>query len=150
MRLEEEIKQKQFANEHEKLMVNLLFTSNQFNASFNRTLKPYGISSQQFNILRILRGQFPKAAPLKLITERMIDKMSNTSRLVEKLRQKGLVERHINPSNRREVAIIITSKGLELINEASEASTAEQQAYHDRLTEDEARTLNGLLDKLRP
>lgn len=149
MRLEEEIKQKQFANEHEKLMVNLLFTSNQFNASFNRTLKPYGISSQQFNILRILRGQFPKAAPLKLITERMIDKMSNTSRLVEKLRQKGLVERHINPKNRREVAIIITSKGLELIKEASEASTAEQQAYHDRLTEDEARTLNGLLDKLR-
>ncbi len=148
MRLEDEIKQKGFKDEIEKAHVNLYFTSNCLNASFARRIKEFDISPQQFNILRILRGQFPKAAPLKLITERMIDKMSNTSRLVEKLRLKGMVERHINPNNRREVAIIITAKGLEVIEKASIAADEGRSAINN-LTQEEAHQLNALLDKMR-
>jgi DNA-binding MarR family transcriptional regulator len=147
-RLEEEIIQKSFKDEFEKAYVNIQFTANQLNARFARNLRKFDISPEQFNILRILRGQFPKPAPLKLITERMIDKMSNTSRLVEKLRAKGMVERHINPNNRREVSIIITAKGLKVIEDASAQTDADRRATNN-LTEAEAAQLNQLLDKMR-
>lgn len=147
MKLEDAIKQNSFRSEFEKAYINVQFTANVMHADFSRDLKKYGISPQQFNILRILRGQFPKAAPLKLITERMIDKMSNTSRLVEKLRAKGLVDRHINSVNRREVAILITPKGLELISEASKM-VDDMMTKKKVLTEEESRELNRLLEKI--
>ena len=148
MKLEDEIKQSTFRSEFEKAFINVQFTANAMHADFARDLKKFGISPQQFNILRILRGQFPKAAPLKLITDRMIDRMSNTSRLVEKLRAKGLIDRHINTVNRREVAILITPKGLELISAASKM-VDERMAEKKVLTEDESRELNRLLEKIR-
>jgi DNA-binding MarR family transcriptional regulator len=115
---------------------------------FHHILKPFGISLQQFNILRILRGQKGNPAPLKLITERMLDKMSNTSRLVDKMLIKNLLERNICSDNRRQVEIILTKKGLDVCNEISavmEKSRSETQS----LSEKEAADLNRLLDKIR-
>jgi DNA-binding MarR family transcriptional regulator len=148
MKLEEEIRQKTFKDPFIKAVININFTSVWLNARQNQVIKPYGISIQQFNILRILKGQYPNTAPLKLLTERMIDKMSNTSRLVEKLRTKNLVERHICPDNRRQVDIIITEKGLELVNEVSEVLDR-LFAEINKLSDDEAEELNRLLDKIR-
>ena len=93
MRLEKEIKSKTFKDPFEKLVVNIIYTWNWLNYWHNQQFKKYGISQQQYNILRILRGQYPNPATVNLLKERMLDKMSNASRLVEKLRQKGLVER---------------------------------------------------------
>ncbi|HBH24180.1 MAG TPA: MarR family transcriptional regulator [Cytophagales bacterium] len=148
MKLEEEIRQKTFKDPFIKAVININFTSVWLNARQNQVIKPYGISIQQFNILRILKGQYPNTAPLKLLTERMIDKMSNTSRLVEKLRTKNLVERHICPDNRRQVDIIITEKGLELVNEVSDVLDR-LFAEINKLSDDEAEELNRLLDKIR-
>lgn len=148
MKLEEEIRQKTFKDPFIKAVININFTSVWLNARQNQVIKPYGISIQQFNILRILKGQYPNTAPLKLLTERMIDKMSNTSRLVEKLRTKNLVERHICPDNRRQVDIIITEKGLELVSEVSDVLDR-LFAEINKLSDDEAEELNRLLDKIR-
>lgn len=148
MRIEDEIKQRQFKDEYNKLLVNLMFTNSWFSAQLSRWLRPYSISAQQYNILRILKGQYPKPAPLKLLTDRMIDKMSNTSRLVEKLKQKGMVSREICETNRRQVDIAITDKGLQTTEEITEIinSNVSDMRY---LSDMEANQLNELLDKLR-
>jgi DNA-binding MarR family transcriptional regulator len=148
MKLEDEIKQKKFTNEFHKANVNLIFTSTWLNAIHHKFFKKYGISTQQFNILRILRGQNGATVPLKLLTERMIDKMSNTSRLVEKLHQKKLVERNICTDNRRQIDIKLSSKGLELVNEVSEELDKKHKGKQN-ITIDEAKELNRILDKLR-
>src|SRR4030067_3175061 len=117
MKLEEEIKQKKFRNEYHKLAVNIFYTHGwliNHHASF---LKKRGITAAQYNILRILRGQYPNPATVKLLKERMLDKMSDASRLVEKLRSKGLVDRKINDKSRRNVDVLITQKGLDLLAE---------------------------------
>ena len=149
MRIEEAIQQKRFRSEHQKLVVNLLYSASWLQQFSNQLLKPYGISQEQFNILRILRGMHPEPATVKLLTERMIDKMSNASRLVEKLRVKGLVERHECPLDRRRVDVLITQKGLDLIERASQAVDVQGDAYMSGLTLEEAALLNSLLDKLR-
>ena len=147
MKLEEEIKSK-FKDPFEQAVVNVIFTGNWLKAEHTRQLKPYGISQQQFNVLRILRGQHPKPATLNLVQERMLDKMSNATRLVEKLRQNGLVDRQICPHDRRQVDISITAKGLELLSTLDQASNSFLNNF-DNLTEPEAQQLSQLLDKLR-
>ncbi|MEO1518620.1 MAG: MarR family transcriptional regulator [Bacteroidota bacterium] len=149
MKLEDSIQQKKFGSEYEKLAINILFSSSWLNQMHSEVLRPYNISWQQFNILRILRGMHPKPATVKLLTERMIDKMSNASRLVEKLKQKGLVERRSCPSDRRRVDIGITSQGLSLINQASIHMEKAIGAYLKGLDAQEANQLNELLDKMR-
>jgi len=149
MRIEEAIQQKRFRSEYQKLVVNLLYSASWLQQFSNQLLKPYGISQEQFNILRILRGMHPEPATVKLLTERMIDKMSNASRLVEKLRVKGLVERHECPLDRRRVDVLITQKGLDLIERASQAMDVQGDAYMSGLNLEEATLLNSLLDKLR-
>ena len=147
-KIEDEIKQKKFQNEYQKLGINLMFTASWIMGSHNQRMKKFGISLQQFNILRILRRQYPNPAPLKILTERMIDKMSNTSRLVEKLVQKKLVERKICKVNRRQVDIVITPLGLDLVEKASvEVDNGLRDVY--QLTKEEAATVNNLLDKMR-
>lgn len=148
MKIEDEIKQKKFSSEVHKVHVNLLFTSAWLNTFHTKLFKPFGISTQQFNILRILKGQNNQSVPLKLLTERMIDKMSNTSRLVEKLYQKKLVDRKICADNRRQIDISITQKGIEL----AETITSElEKTYKGKqnITNEEAKELNRILDKLR-
>jgi DNA-binding MarR family transcriptional regulator len=148
LKIEEEIKQEKFANEFEKLIVNLLFTSSWLISKQNDLMKPYGLSVQQFNILRILKGQYPKSASVNLLIERMLDKNSNASRLVDKLKTKNLVLRSECPSDRRKVDVLISVKGLKLLNElSSKMDTLSLGSLG--ITNDEAQKINVLLDKLR-
>jgi len=148
MPLEQEIKQEKFHNEQQKAAINILYTGSwlyNINAGY---LKKSGITPEQFNVLRILRGSFPKPMMLAEITERMIDKSSNCTRLVEKLRQKGLVNRVTCESNRRQVDISITDKGQQLLKKIDTS----QPAWMDtmgRISKAEAKELNRILDKLR-
>lgn len=146
--LSEEIKQPKFRNEYHKLSVNMIFTGNWLNGIINKFLKPYHVTPQQFNVLRILRGQSPKPVTLNLIRERMLDKMSDVSRIVERLREAGLVERVTCPSDRRAVDIRITKKGLDLLSEIDKENEKTDTLFQS-LTEKEAAQLNELLDKLR-
>lgn len=149
LKIEDAIQQKRFKNEFHKAQVNLLYTAAYINQQSTQALKPYSISIQQFNILRILRGLHPETATVKLLTERMIDKMSNASRLVEKLKKKGLVERENCREDRRRVNISITQKGLDLLAEASDALEAASLAQMEYLNDKEAELLNDFLDRVR-
>lgn len=148
MSLEQDIKQEKFSNEYQKAALNVLFTSSWlYNINVVR-LKPHNITPEQFNVLRILRGSHPKKMMLADITSRMLDKNSNATRLVEKLRQKGLVERVICEKNRRQVDISITDKGLEVLK----AIDNEEEAWLTNLksiSKTEAAELNRILDKMR-
>lgn len=148
MKIEQEIRQKKFSGEHEKLVVNLLFTGNWLRAESDKRMKPLGLSSQQYNVLRILRGKHPEPATVNDLRERMLDRESNASRLVEKLRQKGLVCRSECEQDRRAVDVKITGRGLELLQEIDRESADWLKRYHT-LNENEAARLNELLDKLR-
>ena len=148
MELEKEIQQGNFKNEYQKLMLNIIFTANWLNLKQIQSLKPHGISPQQYNILRILRGQHPKGVTVSLLTERMLDKNSNASRLVEKLRVKGWVERHECPADRRAVNVRITDAGLGLLQQLDPVISESEEIFRT-VKEGEARTLNGFLDRLR-
>lgn len=148
MRIEEEIRQERFSDPLQKAVINILFTSSWLSGEQNRTMKPFGISWQQFNILRILRGQHPQAVCVADIKERMIDKMSNVSRLVEKLYQKNLVVRETSAHDRRMVDITITEAGLKLLGEV-DVVMVQQRKSMLHLTDEELAQLNYLLDRLR-
>ena len=148
MKIEQEIKQKKFRSEHEKMVVNMLFTGNWLRALSDKRLKAYGLSSQQYNVLRILRGKHPDPATINDLRERMLDRESNASRLVEKLRQKGLVERSECQSDRRAVDVCVTGEGLELLQEIDKENEQHMERF-DTLSDEEAARLNELLDKLR-
>jgi DNA-binding MarR family transcriptional regulator len=148
MRLEEELKQGAFQSEHQKAILNILFTSNWLESDSARILKPFDISSQQYNVLRILKGQGDHAITVNDIMSRMIDKMSNASRLVEKLRKKELIERVTCEHDRRQVDIRITKMGLDLLKKADE----EMNKFSDinsKITEEEAKKLNDILEQIR-
>ena len=148
MRIEEEIKQtKPFANPQTKAVVNLNFTASWLSGAQSEMLKPYGISIQQYNILRILKGMHPKPATVKVLIERMIDKNSNASRLVDKLLKKNLLERNTCPRDRRRVDVMITEAGLNLVNEITR--NMKKNKIFKSLTNEEAILLSDLLDKLR-
>jgi DNA-binding MarR family transcriptional regulator len=148
MKLEEEIKQAKFPNEFEKLAVNLLYTGSWlYNVNAIR-LKKFGITPEQYNVLRILRGSGPGPMMLSEITGRMIDKSSNATRLVEKLRLKGLVKRELCENNRRQVDIIIMEKGLSMLKKIDNAAD-EWTSTLKNITKPEAVELNRILDKLR-
>jgi DNA-binding MarR family transcriptional regulator len=150
MKIEEAIKQnKPFTSEFQKAVVNLMFTASWWNQQATRLLRPFGISQEQYNILRILRGMHPKPATIKTLTERMLDKNSNASRLVEKLKQKKLVERLECPNDRRRVDITITEQGLRMLDETSMLMEGNMSAYFTTLKVEEAQQLNELLDKMR-
>lgn len=148
MQLEKEIVQSKFKDAWHKASINIIYTSNWLSWRHSELFREFGLSSQQYNILRILRGQYPNPATIRLLTERMLDKMSNASRLVEKLRQKGLVDRDICPSDRRQVHVRITGKGLEVLRRLDDRMQAEENVM-SALSHDEAEELNRLLDKLR-
>ncbi len=148
MELEKEIKQDHFRNEYHKLTVNIIYTYSWLNSFISSKFVKYKITVQQYNILRILRGQYPKAATVNLLKERMLDKMSDASRIVERLRTKGLVNRKTCLSDRRKVDIIITKKGLNLLKKLDNLDT-EFDDFLQNLSLQEARKLNNLLDKLR-
>ena len=148
MSIEQDVKQTKFTNEHQKVMVNILFTASWLNQKNSTRLKKFNLTPEQFNVLRILRGCHPTAMRLSDITERMLDRSSNCTRLVEKLRLKGFVTRKICESNRRQVDISITSSGLELLS-AIDKEYKQWLSDLQSISESEARELNHILDKLR-
>jgi DNA-binding MarR family transcriptional regulator len=148
MKIEEEIKQAQFNSPLHRLIVNLMYTNIWLVDSQMRLLKPFGLTVPQYNVLRILRGQHPQPVKINDITERMMDKMSNASRLVDKLVLKKLVIRTECPSDRRAVDVLIAEKGLALlktIDEAQETWEAQFKAYEGQKTDE----LNVLLNEFR-
>ena len=137
-----------FNNEYVKGELGILYTSSMLNNQSVHFFKPFNITPQQYNILRILRGQYPKVININAIKERMLDKMSDASRIVEKLRLKGLAERHICAHDRRSCQVFITQKGMDLLTEIDKLDD-QMETFSAQLTAEEQRTLNLLLDKLR-
>lgn len=148
MSLEEDIKQDKFHSEQHKAAINIMFTSSWLHSINASYLKKYDITPEQFNVMRILRGSHPKKLMLSEVASRMIDKSSNCTRLVEKLRQKNLVQREICEDNRRQVDISITDKGLTLLKKL-DAEAGLMKGIMDKLSKTEAKELNRMLDKLR-
>ena len=148
VRLEDEIQQKKFKSEYHKLAINIFYTYNWLSYKNQQKFKNADITVQQFNVLRILRGQHPKACNLKLVKERMLDRMSDASRIVDKLKAKGFLERHECPNDRRNVDLLITEKGLELLKEMDYIDD-EFKAVFKNLNAAELKQLNDLLDKAR-
>ena len=132
-----------------KTVINVIYTSRYIEELTAAVLKERDLSSQQYNVLRILKGQNGKPANLNTIQERMIDASSNTSRLVDKLIKKGFVERRICPANRRKVEILITAEGLKLLDELYPTMMEINTKSIKSLTTEEQELLNNLLDKLR-
>ncbi len=148
MTLEHEIKQQRFESEYHKLAVNILYTHGWLVSRLSAVLKPHGLTIAQFNILRILRGQRPHPATITLLQDRMLDKMSDTSRLVERLRAKGLVRRMADTADRRRVAVEITGEGLAMLERIGNFEEV-MAPIRDALTEKEAVMVNAALDVLR-
>ncbi len=148
MELGKEIKQTKFKDEYQKAMLNVLYTGNWVNSMHTRFFKNYSLSPQQYNILRILKGQHPKPASVNLLIERMLDKMSNASRLVEKLRQKKLVKRTVSPLDRRQVDVSLTEQGFGLLQKIEKDEKILEDCFR-KLSEEEVFFLNKILDKVR-
>lgn len=149
MKLEKEIIQSaKFISEYHKLAVNIMFTSGWLMRRHAEQLKPYGITPHQFNILRILRGQHPTPVTINTLIERMIDKSSNASRLVDRLSEKGLVKRMVSDRDKRSVPVSITKQGLEVLKEIDQHLEILEQGFRV-ITEKEAKEMNRLLDRLR-
>lgn len=150
MSIETDIKQSTpFKSSYQRAIVNLMYTSNWLADGQTRLLKPFKLTLQQYNVLRILRGQFPGPIKVSDITERMLDKMSNASRLVDKLVAKKLVLRTECPSDRRAVDVTITEKGLDLLTQLDTRQADWDSLVQQKLTAEEAATLSQLLDRLR-
>ncbi len=148
MSIERDIQQKMFKSPYAKMVVNIMYTNNWLCGLQSDLLKQYDITLQQYNVLRILRGQYPNPITVCGIIERMLDKMSNASRLVDKLILKSLVVRSECPKDRRQVDVVITQKGLDLLAELDQQQSVWENALH-QLSEEEANLLSNLLDKIR-
>lgn len=148
VRLEDEIQQKKFKSEFHKLAINIAYSYNWMSYKNHEAFKNKDITPQQYNVLRILRGQHPEPCNLKLVKERMLDRMSDASRIVDKLKTKGFVERHECPNDRRNVDLLITDKGLELLKSLDHVDE-EFKTVFKNISASEAKELNDLLDKAR-
>ena len=148
MEIEKEIATSKFENNHQKAVVNLIYTYGWLTNSLKQRLNKHKITLQQYNILRILRGQHPNPATVNLLKDRMLDKMSDASRIVERLVQKELVQRCVNEKDRRAVDVLISNQGLEILRKLdSEMSSID--ILKGSITDEEAVTLSYLLDKMR-
>ena len=148
MRIEEVIKQKEFRSEAHKAMVNLIFTSSQILNRISEVTENYGITRQQYNVLRILRGRFPGAASVNEIKDRMLDRMSDCSRLVDRLAAKGLIQKSLCPTDKRSVDITISGEGLDLLDRM-EPAVASVEGVFSNFTQSEVNRFNEMLDRLR-
>ena len=149
MKIEEIIKSNSPLSIEKRTVLNIMFTQNVIADAFNEILKSFDLSVEQFNVLRILRGQKGKPANMCVIQERMIAKTSNTTRLVDKLLLKGLVNREVCEQNRRKMEITITEKGLKLLAELDPKIEAHEALFAHNLSSEELENLNDLLEKYR-
>jgi len=147
--IDKEISQtKPFRNNYHKASVNLIYTGKWIIKLHNELFKTFGLSIQQYNILRILNGRYPKTATVKYIRNRMLDKMSDASRVVETLNQKGLIKRSQAIADRRRVDIVILPEGAAILEDIEKLGV-EMDNFLSKLNEEEIVLLNNLLDKLR-
>ena len=149
MRIEDIIKPTSPMPIEKRTLLNVMFTQHVIAEKFNEILKPFEISAEQFNVLRILRGQRGNPVNMFTIQERMIAKTSNTTRLVDKLLLKEFVNREICLENRRKMEITITSKGLELLTQLDPVVEAQEKTFTSNLSKNEIELLNELLEKFR-
>jgi DNA-binding MarR family transcriptional regulator len=147
MSIEKDISQRKFTSEYQRAMVNLIYTHNWMMEKMKLFFEKTDLTTQQFNILRILRGAAQPLSTLQ-IRQRMLDKMSDTSRIVDRLIKKGLTKKVICKSDRRLVDVTITEKGLKLLEKLDEMQP-DLDAIVQSINESEARELNNLLDKIR-
>lgn len=145
-RLEDEIKQEKFTSIHQKAVINLIYTSNWLQSKQQEFFKSFGITGQQFNILRILKGQYPKSISGTEIKSRMLDRNSDVSRLLDRLAAKNLICRKTCPNDKRASDVLITEEGVSLLKQISK--THKQDAFLS-LTDHEAAQLSDLLDRAR-
>src|SRR3970040_3162686 len=149
MKIEEVLKSTVPMDNSKKIILNILYTQNVITESFNEILKPYEISGEQYNVLRILRGQKGNPANMCLIQERMVAKTSNTTRLVDKLLLKNLVTRNVCPENRRKIEVAITQKGLDVLTKLDPKVIEHENYFSQNLSTEELEQLNALLEKYR-
>src|SRR5882762_3649029 len=147
MSIDKDINQRKFRNDYQRAGINLIYTYNWANEQIKQIFEQFDITPQQFNILRILRGAGEPLSTLQ-IRQRMLDKMSDTSRIVDRLLKKGLVKKITCKADRRLVDVTISDKGLKLL-EKMDRHDNDMEAVFKNLTDAEAKTLNKLLDKLR-
>lgn len=148
MRIEEEIHQKKFRNEFQKAGINIIYTHNWLNTKQKNFFSRYDITPQQFNVLRILRGQHPGSISTSAIRDRMLDRSSDASRIVDRIHKLGLVNKKPCPTDKRLVDVTISDKGLRLL-EKIDLTIGEIDRMVGRLSQTEAEELNRLLDKIR-
>jgi DNA-binding MarR family transcriptional regulator len=148
MKLEREISQQTFRNEYQRATINLLFTHNWLENRLSEFFKQFDLTLQQYNIMRILKGQYPRPISTAGIRERMIDRMSDASRIVDRLYKKGLVLRKVCDRDKRLVDITLSESGLELMS-TLESTTDHIDSFLQTLTLEETQQLNTLLDKVR-
>lgn len=149
MKIEEIIKSSIALDASKRIILNIFYTQSVINDTFNELLKPYDVSGEQYNVLRILRGQKGKPANMSLIQERMIAKNSNTTRLIDKLLIKELVTRKVCPENRRKIEVLITNKGLDLLTKLDPKVVDNETKFSSNLSENEQNELINLLEKYR-
>ena len=148
MKLEQEIHQGEFKNMEHKSLINLMYTYGYIVNKMAFTFKEFNITRQQYNVLRILRGQFPNPTSINLIKERMLDKMSDASRIVDRLKLKKLIVKKTSKTDKRGVDILISEEGLKMLK-LLDSKVDEFNHFFDNLNQDELKTLNDLLDKVR-
>jgi DNA-binding MarR family transcriptional regulator len=149
MKIEDVLKSTVEYSKSTRVALNVLYTQNVISDSFNDVVKRYEISGEQYNVLRILRGQKGCPANMCIIQERMLAKTSNTTRLVDKLLLKDLVTRNVCPENRRKIEVLITQKGLDLLIELDPKVKEHEESFAENLNTEELEQLNTLLEKYR-
>jgi DNA-binding MarR family transcriptional regulator len=149
MEIEEIVKSSIALDDSKKIILSILYTQNIINDKFNELLKPFELSGEQYNVLRILRGQKGKPANMCLIQERMIAKNSNTTRLIDKLLVKELVTRKVCPDNRRKIEVLITEKGMNLLTVLDPKVIENENQLCQNLSKTEQTQLIELLEKYR-
>ncbi len=149
MKVEQILKTSKPLLPQKRLVINLMLSSNLAATQMSEVLKPFDISVPQFNVLRILRGQQGKPANLNTIQERMVNQMSNTTRLIDKLLEKDLVSRRLCEHNRRKIEVFITDNGMELLKEIDPVIDAVEAQISGNLNKKDIELLNTLLEKMR-
>jgi DNA-binding MarR family transcriptional regulator len=149
MKIEDVIKSTVTLDDAKKVILNIMYTQNVISDKFAEIMRPHDLSSEQYNVLRILRGQKGCPANMCIIQERMLAKNSNTTRLIDKLLLKDFVTREVCPDNRRKIEVMITQKGLDVLNELDPFVLEHEQLFANNLTQSELGQLNTLLEKYR-
>lgn len=148
MKIEDEIFNKSFKNNYNKIIVNVLFTYGWVSNMIKKQLNSHDITMQQYNALRILKGQYPNPTKVSIVKERMLDKMSDSSRIIDRLVQKELVTRCSSEKDRRIANVLITQKGLQLLEDVNLDENLES-IINKNITYNDAGLLSDLLDKVR-